>query len=64
MEAEVKRLPLFPAFLLDMGNSEDHVNGGSSGPEATRGLGIDVGCQCLLPCEQNADKDIPDDAHQ
>ena len=34
-EGEVKRLPLFPAFFLDLADSEDHVNDGSSSPEAT-----------------------------
>ena len=40
-------LPLFPAFLLDSADSYDHVDSGSAGPEATLGLRIDAGCQCL-----------------
>ena len=38
---------MFSAFLLDLAHSEDLVNGGSSGTEATQELRIDAGCQCL-----------------
>ena len=55
---------LFPTFLLQLGQSEDHVDGGSFSTKSTLRLRIYLVCQNLKSLKNHPREDLPYDTQQ